>query len=109
MNATIRCTGHASSRQARRNLSDQDIRFVFEHGRRVRCAGALHIFLGRRDIPADRTISRRYGDLEGTTLMLDDTQGEAVLITAYRNRRALKQIRAEAKYDRPSRLWGRAT
>ena len=100
MNTMIRPTGHATSRQAQRNLSDQDIRFVFEHGRRVRCAGALHIFLGKRDIPQDKRTYRRFAHLEGTTLVMDDTQDEAVLITAYRNRRALKQIRSKAKYER---------
>ena len=100
MHVTIRSTSHAQSRQARRNLSDQDVQFVFEHGRRMRCAGALHVFLGRRDIPADKEIHSRFAHLEGTMLVMDDTQGEAILITAYRNRRGLKQLRARAKYDR---------
>ena len=99
MHVTIRSTSHAQSRQARRNLSDQDVRFVFEHGRRMRCAGALHVFLGRRDIPADKKIHSRYAHLEGTMLVMDDTQGEVVLITAYRNRRGLRRLRAKAKYD----------
>ncbi len=100
MHVTIRSTSHAQSRQARRNLSDQDVRFVFEHGRRMRCAGALHVFLGRRDIPADKEIHSRFAHLEGTMLVMDDTQGEVVLITAYRNRRGLRRLRAKAKYDR---------
>ena len=100
MHVTIRSTSHAQSRQARRNLSDQDVRFVFEHGRRMRCAGALHVFLGRRDIPADKEIHSRFAHLEGTMLVMDDTQGEVVLITAYRNRRGLRRLRGKAKYDR---------
>ncbi len=59
----------------------------------------LHVFLGRRDIPADKTIHSRFAHLEGTMLMMDDTQGEVVLITAYRNRRGLRRLRAKAKYD----------
>ena len=100
MQMTIRSTSHARSRQARRNLSDQDVRFVFEHGRRMRCAGALHVFLGRRDIPADKEIHSRFAHLEGTMLVMDDTQGEVILITAYRNRQGLRRLRVKAKYDR---------
>ena len=79
MHVTIRSTSHAQSGQARRNLSDQDVRFVFEHGRRMRCAGALHVFLGRRDIPADKEIHSRFAHLEGTMLVMDDTQGRGRL------------------------------
>jgi hypothetical protein len=95
----LQITRHAENRQAQRSLSLEDIRFVWEHGRRVRCAGALHIFLGKRDIPAERDVARRFDRLEGTTLVMDDTRDELVLITAYRNRRGFKQIRAKRKYE----------
>lgn len=96
-------TAHALHRQAQRNLSDDDIQFVIEHGRRVYCAGALHVFLGGRDIPAGKAVARRYGRLEGTVLVLAGTADELVLVTAYRNRRGLKAVRAKAKYDRRAR------
>ncbi len=98
MEVTI--TAHARSRQAQRNLSEQDVQFVLAHGRRYRCAGALHIFLGHRDLPTDKMTYQRFSHLEGTTLVLDDTYAEAVLITAYRNRNATKQIRSKRKYER---------
>lgn len=103
MNEVIRPTFHAICRQAQRNLSDQDIDFVYAHGRRIHCAGALHIFLAKRDIPRDTLIARRFSHLEGTTLVMNGTLDGAVLITAYRNRRALKQIRAKAKFNRQRR------
>ncbi len=97
---TLRYTYHALSRRAQRNLSDADIDFVLNYGRRVRSAGVLHIFLGRRDFPRQRDLVRRFGHLEGTTLVVNDQEGQPVLVTAYRNRRALKQIRAKTKYER---------
>jgi hypothetical protein len=100
VNTTIRCTDHAARRQAQRNLSDEDIQFVWECGRRVRCAGALHIFLGRRDIPPHKKIYQRFAHLEGTVLVINDTQGEEVLLTAYRNKHGLKQIRTKSKFNR---------
>src|SRR5262249_32409390 len=98
--AQIHATIHATGRQAQRNLSDVDIAFVFAYGRRVRAAGALHIFLGRRDIPKASDVARRFAHLEGTVLVMDDTADVPVLITAYRNRHGLKAIRTKAKYDR---------
>ncbi len=77
-----------------------DVQFVLEHGRRYRCAGVLHIFLGWRDLPSDKAAYRRFAHLEGTTLVLDDTRVGVSLITVYRNRRALGRIRRKAKYDR---------
>ena len=98
--AHIQATMHAGCRQAQRNLSNRDIAFVFAYGRHVRAAGALHIFLGRRDIPKASDVARHFSHLEGTVLVVDDTAGVPVLITAYRNRHGLKAIRLKTKYDR---------
>jgi hypothetical protein len=100
MSTSIQITWHAACRQASRNLSHEDIHFVLEHGQRIRSAGALHVFLGRRNIPSDKTIYRRFARLEGTVLVLDDTGHEIVLITTYRNRRSAKRIRVKTKYGR---------
>lgn len=99
MQPNIQYTAHAISRRAQRNLSDADVQFVFEYGRRTHTAGALHIFLAGRDIPADRAVVRRFGHLEGTVLVLT-SHGDPTLITAYRNRRGFKAVRSKAKYDR---------
>jgi hypothetical protein len=96
-------TAHGSHRQAQRNLSDDDIAFVLRHGRRLHGAGALHVFLGARDIPNDKEAARRYSRLEGTTLILAHAPDSLVLVTVYRNRRGFKAARAKAKYDRRER------
>jgi hypothetical protein len=100
MQTMLYSTAHALHRQAQRNLSDDDVQFVLRNGRRVHCAGALHVFLGGRDIPADKELARRYARLEGTVLVLAHTADGLALVTAYRNRRGLKAVRAKAKYDR---------
>lgn len=102
MTQQIRYTAHAIQRQAQRNLSPADIEFVVAHGRRIHSRGALHIFLGRRDIPTDRTSQRAFARLEGTTLVLTVEDGALLLITAYRNRHATRQIRAGSSH-RPRR------
>jgi hypothetical protein len=102
MGKNMRRTNHAVQRQAQRNLSDADVWFVLEHGRRIYGAGVLHVFLGQRDIPDDKETQRQFRRLEGTVLVMnqDDEDDTLVLITAYRNRRGLKQIRSKAKYTR---------
>lgn len=99
MNKTIWITKHARSRQATRNLRDEDIMFVLQHGQRIRSGGVLQMFLGRRHIPANKATHRRFARLEGTVLVLDDTGDELVLITVYRNRRGTKTLRSKAKHD----------
>ncbi len=100
MEPAMHHTKHAVVRRAQRNLTEQDIEFVFEYGRFIRCAGALHVFLCRRDIPSEKELYQRYARLEGTTLVVNDTGRVPVLITTYRNRRAYKGIRSKAKYRR---------
>lgn len=95
----VKYTAHALNRRAQRNLSHDDIAFVLRYGRRYHCAGVLHVCLGRRDIPGDRELMRRYGRLEGTTLVLKPTCDGLVLVTAYRNRRSFKHVRAKRKYE----------
>jgi hypothetical protein len=94
----IRNTMHAQVRQSQRNVSPADVAFILAYGRRIRSGGALHVFLGRKDIPGDEV--REVGHLEGTVLVMDDSHPEPVLITVYRNRRALKSIRCKQKYLR---------
>lgn len=80
-------SAHAFERLAQRNLSAEDVRYVFVHGRRYHAGKALFVHLGRRDIPEDDLRESRWRRLEGTILVLDSSTGEH-LTTAYRNRRS---------------------
>jgi len=106
MQPAIHYTAHALSRSAQRNLSADDVKFVLTYGRRVYNAGAMHVFLARRDISTEKAIVQRYGHLEGTVLVLNVEAHGLTLITAYRNRRSFKAVRTKAAYDRRARLVG---
>ena len=94
---------HASQRLAQRNLTERDIEYVLNHGRRIRNGKALFICLGRRDIPADDLRTSRLTRLEGTVLVLDPFTGSH-LTTAYRNRRSgIRDIKRKQKYSLPAR------
>lgn len=95
---TVYITPHANKRLSQRNLSLDDIQFVLSHGQRIFASRALHIFLGRCDIPTDGGLLRRYARLEGTVLVLASYPHCLILLTAYRNPRALKSIRCRARH-----------
>ncbi len=91
-------SAHAGLRLAQRNLSQDDVRYVFAHGRIYHAGKAQFVHLGLRDIPDDdRKIDRRRR-LEGTVLVLDPSSGQH-LTTAYRNRRhGCRDIKRKPKY-----------
>jgi hypothetical protein len=103
MSYQLAVTHHATHRQARRNVSNDDIAFVLANGQQIYCAGAMHVFLGRRDLPGERELYQRYARLEGTVLVLHDYGSHLVLITVYRDRQGLRSIKAKAPYDRTRR------
>ncbi len=95
--ATI--SAHAGRRLAQRNLSPEDVRFVFSHGRVHHCGKALFVHLGLRDIPADHRREDRIRRLEGTVLVLDPVLGHH-LTTVYRNRRrGSRDIKRKSKHS----------
>lgn len=91
----VEVSNHAVTRMAQRNLSAEDVEYVLRYGCRVRSGGALHYFLRHDDIPSgDRKRAQR---LEGTTVLMD-RNGQCI-ITVYRNRRGLKEIRQKVKWE----------
>ncbi len=77
---------HASRRLAQRNLTTDDVQYVYMHGRLHHRGKATFVHLGLRDIPAEHRQQDRLRRLEGTVLVLDPGTGQH-LTTAYRNRR----------------------
>lgn len=86
---------HALTRIAQRGLSDVAVRYVVQHGQRYHRAGAIHCFLRKCDIPAADQGRDEYARLEGTLVLLN-IKGNTV-ITVYRNRKAMRQVRCKKK------------
>lgn len=90
-------TRHAAQRLAQRNLTPEDVGYVFAHGRIHHAANAFFVHLGWRDIPPADRRDNRLRRLEGTILVLDPHTGQQ-LTTAYRNRqRGSRDIKRKAK------------
>ncbi len=88
-------SNHARRRCAQRNIDGDVVELVRQHGRKVHRTGVVFYFLGRRDIPADLQREDGFAKLEGTVLLVSP---EGELITAYRNRSALRKIQKKAKH-----------
>ena len=78
-------SAHASRRLAQRNLTTDDVQYVYAHGRLHHTGKATFVHLGLRDIPSADRRENRFRRLEGTVLVLDPATG-CHLTTAYRNR-----------------------
>lgn len=92
---------HAYQRCSKRNLSKTDISIVMRYGRELYTAGAVFYFLGRRDIPEHLKPIPQVTRLEGTVVVM--ASDADIIVTAYRNRHAIKDIRRKLKRYIPKR------
>jgi hypothetical protein len=93
-------TWHAQQRMAQRNLSAAEIEYVLLYGQSWHKAGAIIVYLRRKDLPSSDQLDQRWQQLIGTTVVMS-TISERVVLTAYRNRRSgLRQIKRKPDYDR---------
>jgi hypothetical protein len=91
---------HAAHRQRQRCLRDAALEYVLTHGTHIRRTGVTFVVLRWRDIPnADRRVDR-WVRLVGTVVILGDQER---IVTTYRNRDALQDIRQKTKHSRNGR------
>ncbi len=92
MNITkLSISRHAARRLAQRGISLHDLDLTLRFGRKIHRTGATFYFFGRRQIP--RGLERQLERLVGTTLIVADGR----LVTAYRNKRAIAEIKKKPK------------
>ena len=93
---------HARQRCARRGIAPEAVLLACEHGRLVRTAGASFFFVGRREADAAAGADRRLVErCRGLVVLLAE---DGSVITAYKNSRALEEIRRK----KPSLRSGRS-
>jgi hypothetical protein len=96
---SLELSSHAATRMSQRAISSEAIELVLRYGRVFHCAGARHVFLAARDLPAH--LRRQQERLEGITLVMDPVWD--IIITAYRNKEASARIKRLDKLDRSRR------
>ena len=88
---------HGSQRAAQSNLSVDDVELVRRYGVLEHRTGVRFYFIGRREVERYRVVAPRLAKLHDIVMIVscdDDT-----VITVYRNRHALKQIRRKSKVN----------
>ena len=86
---------HAQKRSFQRRISENDIAFVLRFGTKIHNGGALFVFLGQRNIPDKYKSDSRIRRLEGTILIM--TPDESCLITVYKNKKGIREIKKKCK------------
>ena len=94
-----RFSRHAAERAGQRRIKAEDVNLVLRFGKEIHRAGAIFVFLGHRDIPEQLRHDRHLIGLEGMTVIMSSDCEQ--VITAYRNRHAIKDIKRKAKRFRP--------
>jgi hypothetical protein len=87
---------HALHRSAQSNLSERDVALVQRYGFLQRRTGVRFYVMRRREVERHRAAEPRLARLEGVVMVMSQ---EGVVITLYRNSRALKEIRRKAKFN----------
>ena len=87
---------HANRRATQRCFQSDQIAYIVQHGRLLRRTGIQFYFLAERDVPPDDRRLAWVQRLIGATLLVSP-EGDTV-ITLYKNRKALRDIRKKTKY-----------
>jgi hypothetical protein len=95
LQAEVALSRHARQREAQSNLSDRDLELVRRYGVLEHRTGVRFYFVGRREVQRYRHVEPRIAKLHDIVLIVS-SDGRMV-ITVYRNRNALKEIRRKSK------------
>ena len=86
---------HAQRRGAQSNLCEQDVDLVCKYGILERRTGVQFYFVRHREVERYRKIEPRLSKLDGMVMVMSH---DGVVITFYRNSKALRNIRRKHKF-----------
>lgn len=95
LQAKVECSKHGRQRGAQSNLSNDDIELVRRYGVLEHRTGVRFYFVGRREVKRFRDAEPRLVKLHDIVMIV--SRDDAIVITVYRNRNALKDIRRKSK------------
>lgn len=88
---------HGRQRAAQSNLSIDDVALVRRYGVLEHRTGVRFYFVGRREVERYRVVAPRLAKLHDIVMIV--SCDDETVITVYRNRHALKQIRRKSKIN----------
>lgn len=97
MSNQLDITEHARKRMAQRNVSENEVSFILEHGQMTHCAGAILVTCRRKDIPKNKLVLDEFRRLDGVTIVM--SRENSAIMTVWRNRKqGLRHIRHKPRY-----------
>jgi len=94
----LRLTAHAWKRITKRRITLSDVLIAIRFGRKIHRAHADFFFFGSRDIPTG--VEKHLCKLVGTTVVVEGNE----IVTAYKNRRAIRKLKRKPKRYNGNRL-----
>ena len=91
----VQISRHAQHRGAQSNLRADDLDLVRRYGVLERRTGVRFYFVRKRDVERFGSVEPRLRRLHGIVMVLSN---DNTVITVYRNRQALRDIRRKSKY-----------
>lgn len=88
---------HGRQRAAQSNLSNDDVDLVRRYGVLEHRTGVRFYFIGRREVERYRFVAPRLAKLHDIVMIV--SHNDDTVITVYRNKHALKQIRRKSKVN----------
>jgi hypothetical protein len=95
-NASAEWSKHARRRGAQSNLRENDVELVRKYGVLERRTGVEFYFVRRREVKRFCDAEPRLSRLEGVVMVMSR---DGVVITFYRNSKALRNIRRKHKFS----------
>ena len=92
--AQAKLSKHARQRGAQSNLCERDVDLVRRYGVLERRTGVRFYFVRKQEVERYRTVEPRLAKLHDIVMVLSQ---DNTVITLYRNRKALKDIRRKSK------------
>jgi hypothetical protein len=91
-----RFSKHAKRRSAQSNLCEHDVELVCRYGVLEHRTGVRFYFMRRREVEKYRAAEPRLERLQGLVMIISN---DNIVITTYRNSRALRDIRRKSKFQ----------
>lgn len=93
-----RFSKHAEKSLAKRNITVSDVNIALDKGTKIHRTGVIFYFLRKKDLPE----GKEFEHLNGLTVLAKNR----TIITVYRNRRILHEIKQKAKRNNRKNFQG---
>ena len=101
MENKITLTNHARSRAAKRGINPDQIKLCIQYGEELYNGGVLFFFMSDKCLKRIKKIYGAYlSNMHGLVVLTNNNDKSLVVVTVYKNRNALRDLKRKNKYKR---------